>query len=300
MALSCLGRVKRNVGESKRPAPLADIQLNHIRCDRSGSTCSMHFESTNGLHDYITTFATNAEKQSSKIHFKFGTFDDKTETCLDTKNVACIKDTILKDWIRDKIEPRGMTRLIDTAYEDIEELLKEYKEEKSKAVQTNLGTRVSAVYCLVTDGFDNKSVRSHDELKNKIKEANEEGITCMYLGANQDAITTGGSFGFNMENCLNIDASGDGTEQGFRSATLSAARAATYAGSTPQVLRQRSGFTQMERVSSQQTTEPQMLHSVSAPVTGAQDGFDFQNAMFVPPPPAMNRILRTPTYIPRS
>ena len=105
---------------------------------------------------------------------------------------------------------------------------------------------MSAVYCLVTDGFDNKSVRSHEELKNKIKEANEEGITCMYLGANQDAITTGGSFGFNMENCLNIDASGDGTEQGFRSATLSAVRAATYAGSTPQVLRQRSGFTQMD------------------------------------------------------
>ena len=56
----------------------------------------------------------------------------------------------------------------------------------------------------------------------------------------------------------------------------------------------------MERVSSQQTAEPQMFHSVSAPVTGAQDGFDFQNAMFGPPPPAMNRILRTPAYIPRS
>ena len=222
-----------------------------------------------------------------------------TETCLDTKNVACIKDIVLKDWICDKIEPRGMTRLIDTAYEDIEKLLKEYKEEKSKAERTNLGTRVSAVYCLVTDGFDNKSVRSHDELKNKIKEANEEGITCMYLGANQDAITTGGSFGFNMENCLNIDASGDGTEQGFRSATLSAARAATYAGSTPQVLRQRSGFTQMERVSSQQTTEPQMFHSVSAPVAGDEFGYNFQDG-WLTPPPAINAVLRTPAFLPRN
>tara|TARA_B100001063_G_C16777156_1_gene566523 strand:+ start:4500 stop:5411 length:912 start_codon:yes stop_codon:yes gene_type:complete len=303
MPLSCLGRVKRNTGESKRPPPLADVQLNHIRCDRSGSTTSMHEESTNGLYEYITTFANNAHKQNSKIHFKFGTFDDTTESCLDTTSIANIKDTVFKDWIRRKIEPRGMTRLVDTAYEDIDELLKKYKEEKIKANKIKLEMRVSAVYCLVTDGFDNKSNRSCEQLKKKIKEANEEGITCMYLGANQDAISTGHNFGFNMENCLNIDSSGDGTEQGFRSATLSAARAATYAGATPQVLRQQSGFTQMERESSSQSvnTSINMFHSISAPQPTTQNGFDFQNAMFGPPPLIpVNSILRTPATFLRS
>ena len=111
MPLSCLGRVKRNAGESKRPSPLADVQLNHIRCDRSGSTTSMHEESTNGLYEYITTFANNAHKQNSKIHFKFGTFDDTTESCLDTTSIANIKDTVFKDWIRRKIEPVSYTHL---------------------------------------------------------------------------------------------------------------------------------------------------------------------------------------------
>ena len=143
----------------------------------------------------------------------------------------------------------------------------------------------------VTDGFDNASERNANDLKRLIGEANAIGITCMYLGANQDAITTGAAFGFNGANCLSIDSSGDGTEYGFRSASMATQRAATYAGSTPQVLRQRSGFTQMERESSSQHIQDDsisMFHSVSAP-SAYNNGFWQQSQM-----PTIPQLPRSP------
>ena len=58
------------------------------------------------------------------------------------------------------------------------------------------------VFALFTDGFDNKSESSLNEMNEAVQVARKNGVQCFFLGANQDAVETGGRYGFVPEQCL--------------------------------------------------------------------------------------------------
>ena len=259
--LSCLNRVKRTDG--CRPKAAADIQIFRFRIDRSGSMCSMKEEAVDGTYDYLKTSAETAYKNGSRGTITFGTFDDEIETVIEKasfKDVLSLLKDDGKEWIRENIAPRNMTRLRDAVIEDVNCLRRE-----KKAIEKNLSNEVSNLkptiivsYAVFTDGIDNKSRNSVEMMSEAVKAARYEDIICMFLAANQDACSTGEQFGFSADHSLNVASSGAQAESGFRSATVATQRAVTDSAFTPQgsSLRQSScAFTQCERQSSQEPTQ---------------------------------------------
>jgi len=265
--LSCLNRVKRTDG--CRPQAAADIQIIRFRIDRSGSMCSMKQEAIDGTYDYLKTSAETAYKNGSRGNITFGTFDDEIETVMEKasfKEVLSLLKDNGKEWIRENIAPRNMTKLRDAVIEDVNCLRRE-----KRAIEKNLSKEVSNLnptiivsYAVFTDGMDNSSRNSVKMMCEAVKAARDEDIICMFLAANQDACSTGQQFGFSAEHSLNVASCGAQAESGFRSATTATQRAVTDGAFAPpgSSLRQSScAFTPCERQSSQEPTFTQHQRS---------------------------------------
>tara|TARA_B110000967_G_scaffold177816_1_gene192166 strand:- start:31 stop:603 length:573 start_codon:yes stop_codon:yes gene_type:complete len=101
------------------------------------------------------------------------------------------------------MEPRSMTKLYDSAINDLNRLIQaktDYEENMPRSLKT-LDPKIVIVWACMTDGNDNSSTNTMVDFKNKVKEAQDEhDIKCFFLGANQDAIMTGRQYGF-QEGC---------------------------------------------------------------------------------------------------
>ena len=261
MSLSCLNRIKRTSGS--RPQAAADIQIIRFRIDRSGSMCSMKQEAIDGTYDYLKTSAETAYNNGSRGNITFGTFDDVIETVMEKASfhevLSLLKDNG-KEWIRENIAPRNMTKLRDAVIEDVNCLRREKRaiEENLSKEVSNLNPTIIVSYAVFTDGMDNQSRNSVEMMCEAVKAARDEDIICMFLAANQDACSTGQRFGFSSDHSLNVASHGSQAESGFRSATTATQRAVTDGAFAPpgSALRQSScAFTQCERRSSQEPTQ---------------------------------------------
>ena len=113
-------------------------------------------------------------------------------------------------------QPNGVTRLFDTAIEEITLLssrIKEYKE-------NHPGKKVQGVFQLFSDGFDNQSEKTRTDLQQAIETARTEGISCIYLGIGQNAEEIGQSYGFSVDNSLSADLGDVTSSVAFRSCSL--------------------------------------------------------------------------------
>lgn len=127
------------------------------------------------------------------------------------------------------VSPRSMTRLYATAIEELAKLRRSVKESKA----ANPDKQVVGVFELHTDGQDNESdpFTSRD-LNAAVKAARDEGITCIFAGANQDAVTVGVQYGFDRDLSLTTDSTPQNASAGLRMASAAVMRAVS--GAPPQ------------------------------------------------------------------
>jgi len=220
--------------------------------DRSGSMCSMNNAPSDGLFSWI-----NDQKKSIKDNSQVGklfvsTFDDEHDIRIDGENITDVNVTL--EQCREWMKPRSMTKLYDSAIDDLERLIQaktDYEKNMPRSLKA-LDPKIVIVWACMTDGADNSSVHKMEDFKNKVKEAQDvHDIKCFFLGANQDAVMTGQEYGFKQDCSLT-----------FGSTAPCAGNAMRSVG---QVMRQASsgsqevGFTQSMRVSSAPPPCPQSI-----------------------------------------
>jgi len=212
MTLSCLNHVKRSADGpgstlGQRPPAPPQAVLFTFAADRSGSMQSYGsavVEQTNKLINEQKAFAVES---GIPTFMTLTTFDDVAEdrmskVNLNTKDTPTMRD--LANWL----SPRNCTRLLDTAIECVDSLLDfrtKYVRKFSREIQgliTNDSVRM--IFALFTDGFDNASDWTARDLSRKMKDFDTHGGVAMFLAANQDAIHTGGTFGFSKDRSLTV------------------------------------------------------------------------------------------------
>jgi len=208
--LSCLDSVKRNNTTTRPDAvrPPAVILFEYIG-DRSGSTSNIAAAQMTGLQKCIDDRREDAINTGATCFVSITTFDDEATTFTTEwggDEYANIKDIPKVLDVQTMLEPRGCTRLVDTAYERaiaFENKLSEIHE----SLKGKDNDKVVAVFTLSTDGMDNASDKYKiQDLNAVIRRLRKGGAEMMFLAANQDAIATGTNFGFAATHAMTFGA----------------------------------------------------------------------------------------------
>lgn len=77
----------------------------------------------------------------------------------------------------------------------------------------------------LTDGKENSSVTSAEEVRERVEGKRKEGWEFLFIGANQDAALTAKSMGMAADKSLDMQHSGKGTREAYRSTSKSVSRA---------------------------------------------------------------------------
>ena len=238
--LSCLSHVKRINNERPPYHPLiADIEL---VIDRSGSMYTMRQETETGTREFVISQKEMANKTGIKTHIRIQTFDDIVETMpgFDGGDI-----TQTNDIDTNCLVPRGTTRLVDTACESLYEQDRRYHKYLNKLpnMVKKLNPNIIRIFALITDGQDNESTLfSSTDLNKLIKTHKKQGVTCMFLGANQDAIHQGDIFGFDSGHSLTYSSQGETATNALRAVSHQITRTCTGNSSTQ--------FNELQRTSS--------------------------------------------------
>ena len=198
MTLSCLSAVKRSKdNKSQRPAAPPLAVFAGFTGDRSGSMASLQGSGQTGLYNWIKETCASTLNKGSEGRMFVTTFDDVAEKKMVDVPMKDVTVSVMEchEWMR----PRGLTKLFDTAIQDLARLqsaMKAYKAALPAATRA-LNPRVSAVWALLTDGQDNQSTFNASDMNRAVTLARKNGVMCFFLAANQDAMVTGATYGFN-------------------------------------------------------------------------------------------------------
>mmetsp|Transcript_28313 Transcript_28313/g.39513 ORF Transcript_28313/g.39513 Transcript_28313/m.39513 type:complete len:203 (+) Transcript_28313:2-610(+) len=158
------------------------------------------------LHEQQRT----AKENQVPTFISLTTFDDRVETTIECDDLLMCdlpSITTLEEWLK----PRNSTRLIDTAIERLEALeanIQNYLETLSADTLKQRSGRIARSFVLLTDGKDNRSERTSSDLKKRLEDARKNtDFQAFFLGANQDAISSGARFGFNADTAMTFAAS---------------------------------------------------------------------------------------------
>jgi hypothetical protein len=239
--LSALSHVKRSDDGKRPPAPPVFVDLLSV-LDRSGSMHIMEKQLLSGAKEFIKNQKEQASKSGAITRITMVSFDDKSEVIPGFDGVL-IQNT--PELNTSYLKPRGTTRLIDTFYEQLvrqsyraTELLENLPREVR-----SLEPLVMRIAALLTDGEDNMStLYSPAHLNKLVSKLRKKGVVCMYLGANQDAVRQGQSYGFGVEHSLTYTSSGNEAHSAMKSMTQQIERAASGSNDT--------GFNAMQRTAS--------------------------------------------------
>ena len=267
MPLSCISAVKRNNNNSKRPTSMPNVIFACFTGDRSGSMCSMGASPAEGLYDWIKEQSSSALNNNQKAFLTVSTFDDKTELKMD--NVPAKNVVISAEECRQWMFPRGMTRLFDTAIEDLERLqqaAQTYRENCAAAVKA-LNPKIVMIWALLTDGQHNIGHKSAADLHKAVTLARKNGVVCYFLAANQDACRAGATYGFAHECSLTFDSNPEYAGNAYKSLNTQMLHSASTGAPEP--------FSMLQRNTSSQSSQafppppslippPPSLHSVNS------------------------------------
>ena len=246
--------------------------------DRSGSMQGIYNESATGLYEWATDLIESANENNQQGRMFITCFDNTAERRLDNvdlKNVRITQRDCM-NWMK----PRGSTRLYDTAIEDLDNIIakvEEFKKNLPRAVKM-LNPKVSIVWACCTDGYDNCSVNSSNDLKNKVLWAREQGVKCFFLAANQDAVTTGKNYGFSPDTSMTYTADAQHSAMAFRSVSTNMKQASRGENYT---------FTQYQRQSSQDPRDTNDTNDTNT--TNATNDTNNSPSQYTSPPPLTNR-----------
>ena len=180
--------------------------------DRSGSMSTIRDDMVGGLTELLRNQAAEPGRATVDVVL----FDDRIET------------TVV---VRIEVEPRGRTALHDALGRSIDAF-------GARLAALNEADRPGTVIVVVaTDGRENASREFTGEQVRAMveRQQHEYAWDFVFLGANQDAVTTGGALGFRAENALDFDADSGGAQAVTVSASahISRLRTGTRTGFTP-------------------------------------------------------------------
>ena len=181
-------------------------QKTQIICilDTSGSMSSIINDSIGGFN----TFLKQQRELKDEATLTVVLFDDTYNLLYDNVDIKKVEDITNKVWI-----PRGTTALYDAIGKTINTV-------KANHVKLGKERPSKVLVCIVTDGQENASREYKlDDIKNLIKDCEENDWNFIYLAANQNAFDVGTSFGVSAGNTYTYTASGQGVA--FMSATMS-------------------------------------------------------------------------------
>ena len=198
--------------------------------------------SATGLYEWIQTMKQSAIDNNQTGFISVTTFDNIKNKLFDNIDSKSLKFTI-NDAERE-MSPRGTTRLYDTAIEDIDDLLdnvETFKKTLPKNIK-KLNPNISITWVCCTDGMDNNSINTSEDLRERVIDARKKGVKCFFIAANQDAIMAGNNYGFTRDSSLTFSANRVNASMAFRSVSENMKRASMGSQNTP--------FTQTMRQSS--------------------------------------------------
>ena len=216
--------------------------------DRSGSMRELRGASATGLYDWIKTMKETASQNNQEAYLSVTTFDNVTKKIFNNTNSKDITFTI--DDANRVMNPRGTTKLYDTAISDIKNLIKNVNtfREKLHPMVKKLNPEISMTWVCCTDGMDNESKRyDADDLKRYVNYAKKLGIKCFFIAANQDAVTTGQQYGFDGDASLTFSSNRRNAAAAFRSVSYNMRRVSQGSSNTQ--------FTQTMRMNSLATDD---------------------------------------------
>lgn len=193
--------------------------------DRSGSMGSMNGVQFSGANDFLVAqqqaLATLAGCEG---RVSFTSFDDTAEVVLDGANLGTI--VVPEPTMPQLLAPRGMTRLVDTMIERLTAMRGHLR-----AARARLGcgaAQLRGLFAVLTDGQDNMSARSAADFQRLLAEVKREfpDVSCLFLGANIDAIATAGTFGIAAGSAMTFGADPATATNAFRSMNACSARRA--------------------------------------------------------------------------
>lgn len=148
--------------------------------DRSGSMWGIKDDAAGSLNAFVTEQASVGAANLTIVEF-----DDAIDTVCDRVDINEAKEY--------KLNPGGSTALLDAIGSVVSNNLK-YNAPDGKTVVV-----------IITDGGENASREwSRDDVFKLIAERKEEGWEFLFLASNQDAISTGTTMGFDMDQTVSF------------------------------------------------------------------------------------------------
>ena len=139
--------------------------------------------------------------------FTLTAFDDVSETYINNENVLDLDIPSNLD-VNHWLNPRGSTRLVDTAIECINKQnndILEYYNSLPKTIQNLVKLNdIHKIFVLFTDGNDNCSLKLKKDLNVLLEKYRKDDGLALFMGANQDAVETGKSYGFSANTSLTV------------------------------------------------------------------------------------------------
>jgi UDP-glucose 4-epimerase len=162
--------------------------------DRSGSMGSISKPTVDGLNSFI-----NEQKVAEGDAFMtLVQFDNQYQIDYKSKPIKEVQDLIDGE----TYQPRATTALLDAIGKTINELK----------------TDRDVVFVIITDGAENASSEFRiEQISKMIENQTKKGWKFIFLGANQDAISAGTSFGISMQNSVNFNANSQSVNSMFTS-----------------------------------------------------------------------------------
>jgi hypothetical protein len=156
--------------------------------DRSGSMAGLEKDMIGGLKEFFRDQA----KIEGICKVDYAQFDTEYEEVFTDTLVASAKPVL---------EPRGMTALHDALGKNITNLKTKFKALPKNERPDNV------IVIVVTDGGENSSREfSGAQVKELVeKRRKKDDWQFVFLGANQDAVTTGGNLGFSRKSSMTYD-----------------------------------------------------------------------------------------------
>lgn len=150
-----------------------------VLADESGSMHNVREDVVGGLNGYVETLKT---EKSGDVRVSMFTFDLSgrpiVRCLLENVGLKDVRTITLDDYL-----PHGSTPLNDAVIETI------------RRVKEFVGKDDDVIFITYTDGLENASRATVEDVKAKIAKREKKGWEFVYLGANQDAWSVGSGYG---------------------------------------------------------------------------------------------------------
>lgn len=170
--------------------------------DRSGSMQSIKSDTIGGFNKFLE----DQKKIKGKAEMTLVLFDDQYEVAYENLDIQGVEDLNESTFL-----PRGLTALLDAIGKTINSTYGDIKSSKKKDRPEQV------IFVVITDGMENNSKEfSREAIFNMITEMKEKDKwEFMFLGANQDAISEGGQYGFDAGSSLSYAANEKGVSTSY-------------------------------------------------------------------------------------